>query len=385
MKKSEIFLSLLIIFIGFTTYSYFQHPDLLQKMIDTIYEIPDTVSSYISDDTNIVSTPSYSKINVQITNSMYENNISCNSILTRYDIDYALKCMLSGENRTNVQVYANKLKSTSKVQTVWNILEFVDKNIKYDKGKESKLPIVYKVYPSGRIEIIKGRDAYIQTPYETIQRGKGICSDYTILILALLLDSGFDTVYAMEIEGSSDGHIVPIVEISGWYFVMDQHLPPMDLEGFVKTYNGNIKTLYWYEITKKGNSVEIRKSLLSVSDVLNEKYEATILDFNPIRDRINIMLSNNYGVNIDSKLPKYFSKEIPTVKYTKILRVMISFKNLALLYNPIFEKQYVEYLYSEMFKMSNIDLDGLLKGAKAVYVNFKINKNDLEMIVYIGI
>ena len=385
MSKIELFIFVLVAIFGITTYLYYSNPEVLQNIIDLIYQVPDTIDSHISNNGNIIPHSSYSTIKVQITNSIYKNNVSCSSILSRYDIDYALKCMLTGENRSAISPYANKLKSTSKVHTVWNILKFVDENIEYDKEKESKLPIVYKIYPGGRVEIVSGRDAYIQTPYETIQRGKGICSDYTMLILALLLESGFDTVYAMEIDGSSDGHIVPVVKLNKWYFVLDQRLPPMDFEGFVSTYNGEIREIYWYEIHKDGDTVDIKKSKLNVMDLLKEKYEATASDFEPIRDKLNIKISNKYKINIDSKLLAYFNKDIPTVKYNKILRASITFKKMARIYHPLFEDEYVDYIYEQMFKMSKIDLDGLLNGAKGVYVSTSINGDDLIVNVYIGI
>ena len=110
----------------------------------------------------------------------------CSSGYWRYDFKSALKCALSSEELEKVPELAYTLKGSSLSESIWSVLAWVEENIDYDWDK-ALLPNPIIEWSNGEFRVISGENNTFQTPYETIHRGKGVCSDYSILTAALLL------------------------------------------------------------------------------------------------------------------------------------------------------------------------------------------------------
>ena len=67
--------------------------------------------------------------------------------LWRYKLEYALEVALSNSELSKIQDLAMKLKGKTIEESAWNILEWEDKNIKYDYTKANiTAPIIYIEY-----------------------------------------------------------------------------------------------------------------------------------------------------------------------------------------------------------------------------------------------
>ncbi|HDG64053.1 MAG TPA: hypothetical protein ENG72_01630, partial [Thermococcus sp.] len=107
----------------------------------------------------------------------------------RYIFKEALKCGLSSNELTKISYLAIELKGQTVQESAWDILEWLQNNIEYDHYKASLPAPIIQISENGTIiGVTGGEGTEIQTPYETIKKGKGICTDYTILTLALLLE-----------------------------------------------------------------------------------------------------------------------------------------------------------------------------------------------------
>ncbi|WP_367884094.1 transglutaminase-like domain-containing protein [Thermococcus sp. JCM 11816] len=128
---------------------------------------------------------------------------------------------------------ASQLKGESLQESAWNTLEWLHENIEYNYSKTSlPAPIIWT--SNGRISRVDAAPGVeIQTPYETIQRGAGVCRDYAILTAALLFEMNYSPVYvfSIEFENSPIGHAAVAIKINGGeYFILDQH-PPLWIWG----------------------------------------------------------------------------------------------------------------------------------------------------------
>ena len=131
----------------------------------------------------------------------------------------AVKAALSLHYRRNIRALASMLSSQDLVETVWSVLAWVDENLSYDYAKEAL------------------EEALLDDPPTVLLRSRrGICGDYALATAALLLEAGVQEVYVivLEFEHTELKHAAAMVRISGDYFVLDQHLPPMQLGGYVK-------------------------------------------------------------------------------------------------------------------------------------------------------
>lgn len=156
-----------------------------------------------------------------------------------------LKSVLSDVYLKEVMGLAKQVDGESYIDKIWNVLGWVDENVEYNYSKAENI-----------------QDAVIQTPFETAASGSGICTDYSILIAALLLNLDVNPVYILDISymNESVGHATAAVKIDGELFVLDQHLPPIHIGAYYHTSltNGHIiSNITIYEILKT-DVVEVR-------------------------------------------------------------------------------------------------------------------------------
>ncbi len=170
-----------------------------------------------------------------------------------------LKSVLSDVYLREVMGLARQLDGESYIDKIWNVLKWVDENVEYNYSKAENI-----------------QNAIIQTPFETAASGSGICTDYSILTAALLLNLGVNPVYILDIsyENESVGHAAAAVKIDGELFVLDQHLPPIHIGAYYYTslMNGHvISNITVYEVLKTG-VVEVRVVDSYDGDQIKEMY-----------------------------------------------------------------------------------------------------------------
>jgi len=186
-----------------------------------------------------------------------------------------IKSALNNVYLKEVTGLARQLDGGSYVDKVWNVLRWVDENIEYDYSKASDI-----------------QNVTVQTPFETAKTGKGICTDYSILTAALLLDLDVNPVYILDIkyENREVGHATAAVKIDGEYFVLDQHLPPIHLGAYYYTslMDGDvISNVTVYEVLR-GGVMEVRAiEEYKGSQIRNMLYRAGDEDLKNIRDVIS--------------------------------------------------------------------------------------------------
>jgi len=121
----------------------------------------------------------------------------------------AFKSALSFYLRSQVNfIVENISREYSNLDKAWSILSWINDHIKYNYSKAEL------------------NEYFIQTPYETVIRKSGICSDYALLTAALLLNANISRIYMLHINFvSPPGHAATAIEINGTMLILDQHLP----------------------------------------------------------------------------------------------------------------------------------------------------------------
>jgi len=291
--------------------------------------------------------------------------------LWRYELKYALEVALSSSELSKIQDLANELKGEDICESAWNLLEWEDKNIEYDHSKASlPAPLIYyeKDPYTGVItdvEVVGGKDIYYyQTPYETVKKGKGVCSDYAILTAALLLAMDYSPVYIFHInyENYKDGHVATAIKVDGQYFMLDQHLPVWDLSDYYYHWfeeeGKRIKNATVYAVYKGEEFASVRKVEELTSDdfkkyaykIKQSELRALQLDLiNEFEERFRLKRDYSlYDLDERDYLPSGYS-------YGKIwtLRYHESF------YHPKFQKCFVNYVLNRIKENEKIMEDVL--------------------------
>ncbi len=131
---------------------------------------------------------------------------------------------------------------------VWRVLEWVDRNIEYDYFKAGL------------------EEAGVYTPLELLEVRKGICSDYSVFIAAALLSMDLDTYILVlpEIE-----HAVAATQINNTFFVLDQHLPPIELQDYLEHKAQNVTKITIYHLHLEDSSISISKYTIDANRVVD--------------------------------------------------------------------------------------------------------------------
>lgn len=365
-------------------------------------------SGYSSQETNTYM-PSYT--DTQTPSQTYTQTLPitsesyCSNGYWRYIFEDALKCALTEEELSKISNLANQLKGETIQESAWNILEWLDKNIEYDYYKASlPAPIIWK-YPDGRIkEVTGGEGKEIQTPYETVQKGEGICVDYAILTAALLLEMNYEPVYVFDInfENSETGHTATAIKINGEYFMLDQHPPVMDLGTYYKYWSVYrqeaqdelllpiissipdsllISNATVYEIKKSGSGVLVEKvETLSAEDFKQRDYKFSFVDINKISEDLKRVFKEHYpNLILDNNIANLDKRSYLPVGYSDGRIWRMEFPHYVDFYNPVFHKQFVEYLYTTVTDDSEVKYD--LQRFNRFWVKPEQEGNSLKVIL----
>ncbi|AHF80632.1 transglutaminase-like domain-containing protein [Thermococcus paralvinellae] len=313
---------------------------------------------------------------------------SCSDPLWRYVLKRAIPCALSKEELAKIKPLAEQLKGDSLQQSAWNILEWEKEHIQYDWKKASLPAPEIKIYSNGSFEIVRGKDNTIQTPYETIMRGKGICTDYSILTAGLLLSINYSPLYIFSINftNSDVGHAVAVIEIEGWYFVLDQHPPAMDLGAYYRYWKEKGKTISnatIYEIKLVNGSAEVENlGIVSGIEFLKQDYKFTNVDAQAISGSLSsIILKNFPNLRLDEKLQQLFQGTLPK-GYSEGKVWTFRFEKFVEYYNPLFHEQLINYLYDSIVSDSEVRAD--LGQYSAFWIEIREEGENLKIILDIA-
>ncbi|ABR54004.1 hypothetical protein Mevan_0090 [Methanococcus vannielii SB] len=149
-----------------------------------------------------------------------------------------------------IKCFIGDLYSNSHIKTFWNVLEWLEHNISYDIEKSNS--------------IVVKNSQNLQTPFETIILKKGICLDYSILIMAILLNFGYDNFYLCTIKSrfKKTEHSVIVLKYDNNFLVLDNKLPLISFEDYISglTINGNIiEDIGYYLIQNFNQDYSIKK------------------------------------------------------------------------------------------------------------------------------
>lgn len=293
----------------------------------------------------------------------------------RHDLDDALRCSLCPRELERISGLASQLKGDSVSESVWRILNWEKNNIKYDYEKAEK----------------PAEEVLIQTPLETISRGRGICSDYAILTAALLLEMNYSPVYVFKIwfEGEFVTHVAAAIEINDEFFILDQSPPPLNLQDYYECwsiYRGSVEAkriafAKIYSIYRVNDTINVIVSDYISAEEFNEK---------------DLKLTSREASLIQSSLLKMFEEEFLNLRRDANLRELdetgvlprgysigvvwrYSFPLYADYYHSVFHNQFVKEMFQWM--MSDKRLVGALKAYNHFWLKVKVEANDLIVVV----
>ncbi|ASJ04923.1 hypothetical protein A3L01_05925 [Thermococcus barossii] len=323
--------------------------------------------------------------NATISLPSQDAELNCPGILWRYLLKDALECMLSGKELDVISPLAEQLKGENLPQSVWNVLEWEGEWLSYDWEKASQPFAKVIIYPDGRQEVVEGQNNTIQTPYETIMRRKGVCTDYTILTDALLLAMNHSPVYAMAINLTDLGHATALVKIGGWYFALDQHLPPMDLGAYYRYWERQGSTIInstLYEITPGENQANVKNlGTIRGEEFLKQDYTMTDADARNLAYSMMNVFYGDFGLKADDSLTSLSDGRLPK-GYKAGWTWGVTYYHLADYYHPFFQEQYTEWLVSQM--LSNQEFSSYVQKSNSLWIEVKIEGNDLVVTIYLG-
>ncbi len=323
--------------------------------------------------------------NVSVALPEQDAQLNCSGILWRYLLKDALSCMLSKPELEVISPLAEKLKGEDIKWSAWNVLAWEGEWITYDweKAKQPFAKVI--VYPDGRQEVVEGQNNTIQTPYETIMLRKGICTDYTVLTDALLLAMNYSPVYAMAINLTDLGHATALVEIGGWYFVLDQHLPPMDLGAYYRYWErqgSRVINATLYRITPGGELAVVEElGAVGGEEFLNQDYQMDGNDAGNLAISMMNIFYEKLGIKADKSLLSLSEGKLPE-GYRAGWAFQVVFYDTADYYHPFFHGQYAEWLVSKA--LSDEEFLEHLKKSDSLWVEVEIEGNDLVVTIYLG-
>jgi len=338
--------------------------------VNTQTEVPPSTTNAIITTTTITdsSRPTYTttivvETNTETNTQVFSSSSICSSGYWRYVFKEALKCALTQEELSKVSYLAEELKGVTLQESAWNILEWLSENIEYDYYKASlPNPIIWTSSDGSIIDVSGGEGTEIQTPYETIQKGKGVCTDYTILTTALLLEMHYAPIYMLDInfENSQTGHTATAIKIDGEYFILDQNPPVMDLGTYYKYWSNYrkdtlgevlfISNATVYEVWKSGKNIEIKKvDVLTAEDFKSRDHEFNSIDLARISKDLKEMFKKNYPNLIPDSGIKYLDRRIYLPPgYSDGRTWMMEFPHFVDYYNPVFNDEIVRYFYMSL-------------------------------------
>ena len=158
--------------------------------------------------------------------------------------DSVLTAIVLGVNETSVTavgraVYGGLVPSGP--EAAWRALNWTDTNLVYDWAKYSLIE--------------SGAEVGVESPLEVLRTRRGVCSDYAVFTAAATLYAGLDSYVLLFPEAL---HAAAGVALNNTLFVLDQHLPPVELQDYLEYelpgYSGEIVV---YHIHYRGGEARV--------------------------------------------------------------------------------------------------------------------------------
>ncbi|WP_202318520.1 transglutaminase-like domain-containing protein [Archaeoglobus neptunius] len=277
----------------------------------------------------------------------------------RYDVECAVEHMLTDKEVSKVASLAETLKGENCKDTAWNILEWEDENLQYDYEKAS-LPPPQIVIGGGSVEV-HDTGRRIQTPAETVSLRKGICTDYAILTLALLKGAGCDGYLVNVTFEKGEGHVAAAILLNGTFFILDQHLPPLDPGSYYKK---------WLEEGRKVKFAEVYYGNTTVGLDFSHGYSLSESD----ADKLEMLVADMFRHTGLKEDPRLSGKMLPPgYRDGKVIKLTLG---MAEYYHPEFKMQFARYI----FKLLNEKNDNF----RAFNLKISVQKGGLEVVLYVA-
>lgn len=291
--------------------------------------------------------------------SAYETkqcSIDLREKLWRYDLNYALEVALSYSELQKIKNVSDQLKDDDFSQSVWNVLEWVDNNIQYDYEKRNlSAPEFEYIYSNGElidIKVVSGVNNTYQTPYETIKKGKGVCRDYAILTAGLLLAMNYSPCYIFDInfENTDVGHLAAGVKINNTYFILDQHLPVLDLGRYYihRAENGEIiKNCTIYEVSKTNSFTNVSKvKLMNGEEFKKNVYKIDQDDLKRISNDLLNSFAHSCNLTPDRDLKDFDEWRYCPRQYEFAKKWTMMYDQSF--YHEVFYKPFISYVFRDI-------------------------------------
>lgn len=298
------------------------------------------------------------------------------SKIWRYDLECAINHTLNTSQIKKVENLAQSLKGRNCIETSWNVLSWIEKNIKYDSMKAASPPPVIQIV-GNEITVISGSDRIYQTPVETVTLRKGICGDYAILTAALLLASNCSPVYIFNLSFGKNipNHITTSIKLNGTLYILDQHLPPMDTGSYLTKLRSEGKQITHIRLYRVSTNGIVEMSEVDYRFMRQFDYSIKPEDLEFLKIRIADLIKEEYGIKEDSRL----GDELPPgYKTGKSFTLRID--GLADYYTPIFKSQLAEFIFKTI--KSQRSLDSILRKSEAFRIYITPDNSDLVVYIY---
>ncbi len=217
------------------------------------------------------------------------------------------------------QVYANKGSAGIDGVTVYELDEYIDKNIKEIKDKVYKRK--YKPTPVRRVEIPKENGKKRQLGIPTVM--DRVLQQAIVQRLAPLYERQFsDSSYGFRIGRSCEQAIVKALQFinDGYDWIVD-----IDLERFFDTVNHDRLTNIISRTVKDGNLISLIRAFLDSGVMINGKYEDTLVG-TPQGGNLSPLLSNIMLNELDKELE---TRGLNFVRYADDCLILVGSKKAA--------------------------------------------------------
>ncbi len=252
-------------------------------------------------------------------------------------LDQVLRCYFrtSYIDRIGSLIFTNRrVDKLPLAEKIWLVLWWVSSNIRYNYTKARQ------------------RTFCVQTPYVTLLRKSGVCVDYAVLTAALLLYLNVSPVYIVVLKNID--HAVVIVKVNGTPFVLDQHLPPIEIQDYAQYLAGlrSFNNVTIYELAKVGDKILIRKLYKNIFKLVDDYPEDNVS--RQLVDDVMKLIDEATGLVPDRSLKLLEQVNIYTFRLKRLVGIVIGnraiYVPLFKLYDPKFEKEWAQWIASMIMK-----------------------------------
>lgn len=320
------------------------------------------------------------------TNQKISDEELCQKIW-RYRLDCALSYALTNSELEKIRDLALNLKGNNLVESSWNTLSWVDGNIKYNWEKASLPPPVVKIWHNGKVEVVSGFDNKYQTPSETLLLKEGICGDYAILTAGLLLAMNYTPIYVFNITFAGDdvNHVAAAIKIGEEFFILDQHLPVLDLGSYYKKWafyeskSRHIDHAVVYELRlSDGKTTVSEVGRIDGNDFVKFDYRIEKSDLKEIEEGLKKLVRENYPhLREDLRIKHLDELQQLPYGYKDGKFWVLKMHGYAEFYNPVFKEQFIELFYGHVTGSEQIHKD--MKSYNRFYLRVEFEDSDLAV------